>query len=341
MIRDLVRSTPPYLLLALACTPTPDRDAPVEAAEYWAQPPADSVVVGLGQPVDAAARSREEVWVADGGAAAIFSLSPPEGEYVMLGAADREPTEIVQPVKLAVARDIGLAAFDRETERVDLFTFSGEFIRGFSPGFVPAVMGFSRAPLGFTFGVAVGDSGEDRRTVVIRTDLQGNRPDTLLSPDHGPEALRSAVARRGETAMSPSDGGMWVWSREAPETVFDLTPRGTRAITLRPGDRGDIGLLADREREILWLVRPESDGATYMAYDARLAREWTEEPSESPAAADSADAFLGVRTTGEGFRPMVIHDGIVMGTRGLGAGLGMAAYDLRVDRLERPEPGDD
>lgn len=339
MIRHLVRPNVVFSLLALtACTPTPDRSEPVEATRYWAQP--DSVVIGIGQPVDVETGSRDEAWVADFAAAAIFSVNPGEGEYVVLGASDREPTQIVQPVKLAVAPDLGLAAYDGSTKSVDLFTSSGEFIRGFTPGFVPSEMSFSRSPLGFTFGVAVGDSGQDRRSVVIRTDLQGNRPDTLLSPSHGPEALRSSVARRGETAMSPSTSGMWVWSRQAPERVYDVTPDGTQAITLRPEDREGIGLLGDPARDLLWVVRPEVGRVLYAAYDARLARE-LDESEESAAPPDSATAFLGLRTTGTNFQPMEIHDGVVIGVRRVGPGVGMAAYDLHADMLDRPELEDD
>ena len=337
----------PLLALALACSPTPDRSTPVEATEYWAQPHPDSVVIGMGQPVDVKARTRDEVWVADFAAAAIFSLNPSEDEYVVIGAADRPPEQIQHPVKLAVAPDIGLAAYDRESQSVDLFTFSGEYIRGFSPGFRPSVMSFSRGPLGYTFGVAAGDSGQERRSVVIHTDLQGMERDTLLSPSHGPEALRSSIAQRGETAMSPSTSGMWVWSRQAPDRVFDVTPRGTRVITLRPQDREGIGLLADRAQEILWVIRPDSSGADYMAYDARLARPLDESGDESAngaegaAPADSVAAFLGVRTTGLNFQPMEIHDGVAMGFRRLAGGIGMIAYDLHADRFARPEPEGD
>ncbi|MDX1579513.1 MAG: hypothetical protein R3266_13590, partial [Gemmatimonadota bacterium] len=290
---------------------------------------------------------RDEVWVADFVAAAVFSLNPSEDEYVVLGAADREPVQIEQPLRLAVSPDIGLAAYDGITESVDLFTFNGEFLRGFTPGFSPAVMAFSRFPLGYTFGIAAGDSGQDRRPVVIHTDLQGIERDTLLSAFHGPEALRPSIAERGETAMSPSNRGMWVWSKQAPERVYDLSPRGTRTIVLRPEDREEIGLLADRERGILWVVRPGAEEVTYAAYDTRLARELDEavegevSDAEDSIVADSAVTFLGLRTTPRGFRPMEIHDGIVMGVRVVRGGVGMIAYDLHAERFDRPVPEGD
>jgi hypothetical protein len=302
-----------------------------EAREYWVQP--DSVIIGLGQPSDVKALTRDDAWVADLMAGTIFSLSPLEGRYVGIGMADREPTEIETPAKIAVSSEFGLASFDAETGQVDLFTLEGEHIRGFEPGFIPAVMSFSRQPVGLTFGIAEGDSASGRHPVVIRTGLRGEGRDTLLSPEHGPEVLRTAAAEPGETSMSPSVTGMWVYSRAAPDTLFDLAPAGVRRLVVRAEDRSAVGVLADRKLEIVWLVHAEETGGarSYAAYDARLAA-----PGGEPAPADSV-AFLGVRTTPENFRPWVVHDGVIVGVRRIaGGGIALSAYDLNADRFTTP-----
>jgi hypothetical protein len=314
-------------LFLAACGDAPDYTA---AREYWVQP--DSVIIGLGQPGDVKALTRDNAWVADLMSGTIFSLTPPEGRYVGIGMADREPAEVETPAKIAVSAEFGLAAFDAETGQVDLFTLEGEHIRGFEPGFIPAVMSFSRQPVGLTFGIAEGDSASGRHPVVIRTGLRGEGRDTLLSPAHGPEVLRTAAAEPGETSMSPSASGMWVWSRAAPDTVFDLSPGGVRRLLLRAEDTSAVGVLADRELEIVWLVHPEETGGarSYAAYDARLAAPAGEPPPEGSV------AFLGVRTTPENFRPWVVHDGVIVGVRRIaGGGLALSAYELNSDRFGR------
>lgn len=336
--------------LLLACGDTTDYTA---APEYWAQ--SDTVVIGLGHVSDVQALTRDEAWVADLGSGTILSLSPRDDRYLRIGLGDHEPVQVRLPAKLAVSPDIGLAAFDAETGSVDLFTLGGQFIRGFEPGFVPAVMSFSREPLGFTFGVAAADSSAEagaagaadgaaaadsapaRRALVIRTDLRGESVDTLLSPRHGPEALRSSVARPGMTSMSPSRTGMWVWSRQAPQTVFHLSPRGARRLELRDADVTAEGILADPARDMLWTVRTDTTGTTYSAYDTRgvTAAEAAEVAEAADGMVGAAAAFLGTRTTPENFLPREIHDGVVVGiTRSLGSML-VSARDLNVDRFER------
>jgi len=316
-------------LLLAACGDDTDYTA---AREYWAQP--DSVIIGLGQPSDVKALTRDDAWVADLVSGVIYSISPPAGRYVGIGMADREPVEVETPAKIAVDPEFGLASFDAETQLVDLFTLEGEHIRGFEPGFVPAVMSFSRRPVGLTFGIAAGDTASGRHPVVIRTGLRGEERDTLLSPAHGPEALRAATAGPGETSMSPSVEGMWVYSRAAPDTVYDLAPNGVRRLVVRDADRAGVGILADRALGIVWLVHAEEPGVgrAYAAYDARLAA-----PEGTAPPADSA-AFLGVRTTPDNFRPWAVHDGVIVGVRRIpGRGLALSAYDLNADRLARGE----
>jgi hypothetical protein len=50
------------------------RSVPIAATKYWEQP--DSVVIGLGDPSDVKALTRDNVWVADRAATTIFSLTP-------------------------------------------------------------------------------------------------------------------------------------------------------------------------------------------------------------------------------------------------------------------------
>lgn len=315
--------------LLAACGDDTDYTA---AQEYWVQP--DSVIIGLGQPGDVKALSRDEAWVADLMAGVIFTVAPLEGRYVSIGMADREPVEVETPAKIAVDPEFGLASFDAETQRVDLFTLEGEHIRGFEPGFIPAVMSFSRQPVGLTFGIAAGDTVSGRHPVVIRTGMRGEERDTLLSAAHGPEVLRTATAEPGETSMSPSTEGMWVYSRAAPDTVFDLAPGGVRRLVVRPEDRSAVGVLADRALEIVWLVHAEEPGGarSYAAYDARLAA------LEGEAPLEDSDAFLGVRTTPDNFRPWVVHDGVIMGVRRIpGGAIALSAYELNADRFGRGE----
>ena len=320
-------------IAALALAACGDRADYTEAQLFWEQP--DTVIVGLGRVSDVKAQSRDRVWVADRMAATIFGIAPPESSYVSIGAADRPPLEIEFPAKLAVATDIGLAAFDAQTLRVDLFTFSGEFIRGFEPGFVPAVMSFSREPVGLTFAIAAEDSVGGRFPVVIRTDLRGESRDTLLSPSHGPEALRDAPTAAGETSMNPSATGMWVWTKGSPNEAWNLAPRGNRVMGIRDADASAEGVLADREREMLWLVHGDSTGTKYSAYDTRQTIAEDEMGDEALPV-----PYLGTRTTPLNFAPWTIHDGIAIGLRQVRGAPFLTAYDLNADRLQRTGDGE-
>lgn len=329
-------------LAALALAACGDATPTNTATLYWSQP--DTVIIGLGHPSDVKAQSRDRVWVADRQSALILGLAPRDSQYVSIGLGDREPTQVQLPGKLAVAADIGLSAYDIRTGSVDLFTFGGDYIRGFTPGFVPAVMSFSKAPLGYTFGVAAIDSAATRearaaapdsasadsdsvvvrRAVVIRTDLQGGTRDTLLSPAHGPESLRGATAGEGKTLMAPSASGMWVWSELVPDSVYDVTPNGTRRL-YQQLPAPPLGMLSDPEREMLWLVLPDSAGVRLAAFDTRA------QVAETPG------AYLGDRTIEEpSFRPAAIFDGVVMGFRRMrGGGIAMNAYDLHTEAFNR------
>jgi hypothetical protein len=71
-------------LFLAACGDAPDYTA---AREYWVQP--DSVIIGLGQPGDVKALTRDNAWVADLMSGTIFSLTPPEGRYVGIASRRR------------------------------------------------------------------------------------------------------------------------------------------------------------------------------------------------------------------------------------------------------------
>lgn len=309
------------LLAAGACADAPGADESVAAVEYWAQP--DTVVIGLGNPTDVKPLSRDRVFIADRAAAAIFRIDPRDSSYVGIGMGELEPLQVELPLKLAVSRDIGLAAFDGKREAIDLLSLDGDYIRSFEPGFVPAVMAFGAQPVGFTFGIAPTDSAGVRRSVVLRTGLRGEDPDTLLSPRHGPEALRGAVARPGETMMAPSARGMWVWSRVRADSVFEVTSRDeTRAVEIRPEDRSGDVMLFDIPADILWIAHSDSTGSSrYSAYDVRTR------------------SYLGSRTIEEIVRPAAVYDGILMAFRRVKDGIGMIAYDMRLERFDRT-PGD-
>ncbi|MFQ5529540.1 MAG: hypothetical protein ACE5FP_04260 [Gemmatimonadota bacterium] len=292
---------------------------------YWQQP--DSTFVPTLTPTDAKSMSRNSMWAADPRAKAVFRFTPGEGRYVAIGADDREPTQIQVPAKLAVSPELGLSVYDAETKSVDLFTPDGEFVRGFAVEFTPAVMEFSTAPLGYTFAVASSDFDAAPRVLIIRTDVLGVTRDTLLSPDVGPPALRAAEAAPGQTLMASSGNGLWVWSKAAPDTIFEVAPRSSRVIPVRTEDQAAIGMLSDPATDMLWLGHIEDLGGSYSAYDTRTGVD---------------EAFLGVRTTTGQFSPRLVHDGILMGWYlGEQDRPAAVAYDLNADGFERQDLGEE
>ena len=295
--------------------PTPQS---VAAESYWAQP--DTLLVAIGAPTDSKSISRASMWVADPEAEAVYMVAPGEGRYLALGAGDMEPTQIHVPAKLAISPELGLSVYDLETQSVDMFTTGGTFIRGFDIEFIPAVMEYTSAPIGYVFAIASMDYDDTPRVVVIQTDALGGARDTLLSPDVGPAALRGASAARGETLITKSSGGLWVWSKAVPDSVYEVASRSARVIPVRLEDRTAVGLLSDPNRDMLWFAHVQEAGASYSAYDTR---------------SDVASPFLGTRTTPGGFSPRLVYDGILMGwTRGQYT-LVAAAYDLKADELEQ------
>lgn len=285
---------------------------------YWAQP--DTLLVPIVAPTDAKSMSRESMWVADPQSGAVYSFAPGENRYVAMGAGEREPTQIRVPAKLAVSPELGLSVYDGETKSVDLFATDGTFIRGFEVEFTPAVMEFTDAPIGYVFAIASSEYEGQSRVVIIQTDALGGARDTLLSPDVGPVALRGALTTPGETLITASRKGLWVWSKVAPDSVFEVAARSARVVPIRVEDHDAVGLLSDPTRDMLWFVHVTDEGSSYSAYDTR---------------ADAEAPFLGTRTTPGGFSPRLVFDGILMGwTRGLITFVA-ASYELNADELRR------
>jgi len=286
------------------------------AQPFWAQP--DTLFVPVAAPSDAKSISRESMWVTDPQAGAVFIFAPGEDRYVSVGAGDREPSQILVPAKLAISPELGVSVYDGETQSVDLYTMGGEFIRGFGIEFTPSVMEFTSAPIGYIFAIVSSEYEGQPRVVIIQTDAMGGARDTLLSPDVGPEELRTALAAQGETLIAASDQGLWVWSKGSPEFVYEVAARSARVIPVRAEVSGAVGLMSDPTRDMLWFAHVDEEGSTYSAYTTQ---------------ADAEITFLGTRTAPGGFSPRLVFDGILMGwTRGQRTGVA-AAFDLNADEL--------
>ena len=306
-----------FAAVLVGCVDAGPEESWTEARSFWCQ--SDTICVPVSRPTDSKAIDRSSMWVADPYSKAVFIFSPGQGTYRAIGADDREPLQIQVPAKLALSPEYGVAVFDAQTGSVDLFTPTGEFIRGFELGFTPSVMEFSTGPVGYTFATTE-NSLEGSRILIIRTDLSGGGRDTLLSADTGPEELRTALP--AQALIAPSEQGMWVWSKSTPGTVFEVAPQSSRTIEIRPEDHSAIGLFSDPARDILWLAHVVEGSGTYAAYDTRPG-------IESP--------FLGTRTTTGAFTPRVIHDGIVMGWLPGRRGILAGAFDLNADHFDRQE----
>ena len=293
-----------------------------DAELRFAQP--DSSPLRSFSPNDLKAESPDAAWIADPLIGAVLRFEPPRNDYRQMGFRDEPPGEVDRPVKLAVEKSIGLFTFDVGSEQVHLFTPEGEHIRAFEPGFVPARLEIARDPIGLVFGRIDNRDPELPRLIVLRTDTRGVSPDTLLHPDsHGPPSLWKAIASTGELSLDGSESGLWAWAEAAPDTVFDITDRpGARKRVLRPQDRQSMGILADLDRHILWVVRPgETPGELrFAAYD-----------TSEPGTVSPDRAFLGERVIRSDFVPLDAVDGTIMGfRRSTPRHLLLASYDMRV-----------
>lgn len=296
-----------------------------EAIQLWVE--ADSTPLPTSQTSDIEAESRTAVWLADRITGGVFRVDPTRLSYRMMGSGYTPPEEIVRPWRVAFSPDYGLFVFDLSTFRVDQFTPDGTPVQGFEPGFVPSRMDVVGGPIALQFAVV--ESGRPDsipRLMVIRTDLKGTNPDTVLSVGtHGPEALWNAAAEPGYLALDAGSRGLWTWARVAADTVFEITADSDgRKRLLRQQDQDPIGVLVDSERQILWIVsHDEGNRRRYAAYDIR-----------TPGLVRPEDSFLGERTT-TGFDPRLAIDGVIVGrVASVRSGFKLAAYDMLVP-LER------
>jgi hypothetical protein len=293
-----------------------------EAELRFAQP--DSSPLRSFSPNDLKAESPDAAWIADPGIGAVFRFEPPRDDYRQMGFRDEPPGEVDRPAKLAVEKTLGLFTFDLGSGQVHQFTPDGEPIRAFETGFVPARFEIARSPIGLVFGRIDNRDPQQPRLIVVRTDTRGASPDTLLQPDsHGPPSLWMAIASSGELSLDGSESGLWAWAEAVPDTVFDITDRpDARKRVLRPQDRDSMGILADLDRHILWVVRAGGTPGElrFAAYDTR-----------EPGTVGPDRAFLGERVTYSDFVPWDAIDGTIMGFRRPTPGRFMlVSYDMRV-----------
>jgi hypothetical protein len=298
----------------------------IEAVELWAHP--DTLGIEVYAPLDFKAASRDVVWAIDGVARGIMRYRPSVGEYGVFGFLDQPPAEVASPARLAIAENTGVFVFDDSTGMVDLYSPGGQHLRGFDPGTRPSIFEVSRRPLLLTYGARTFANDSIPTLTVIQTDFLGQNADTLLSPDVGPETLRDAPAVRGRLVSTPAVGGLWIFSRTATDTVFELTGVGPeRRLVLPEADTLRAGILADLQQEILWIVSPRPEGGLeYEAYD--LSTEAVD------GIINGAQAYLGVRTTPPPFTGQVAFDGSVSGWwRGERSVYSPRGFDMRIDEL--------
>lgn len=301
-------------------------EADIEAVQLWAHP--DTLGIEVYAPLDFKAASREVAWAIDGVARGVMRYRPSVGEYGVFGFLDQPPAEVVSPARLAIAENTGIFVFDDSTGRVDLYTPGGQHLRSFDPGTRPSIFEVSRRPLRLTYGTRTFVDDSIPTLTVIQTGFLGEDADTLLSPDVGPETLRNAPAVRGRLVSTPAFGGLWVFSRTATDTVFELAAVGPqRKLALPEADTLRAGILADLQQEILWVVSPLPEGGLeYEAYDLSV--------EAVNGIIDGARAYLGARTTPLSFTGQVAFDGSVSGWwRGERGFYSPRGFDMRIEEL--------
>ena len=317
------------LLLVAACEPAyevPPEGPDEEAVEIWSHP--DSVGIEIYAPMDLKAESRDVAWGLDRVADAIMRFEPAAGQFGVFGFLSSEPSQVADPIRLAVSESAGIIAYDDSSRSVDLFTFGGQHVRGFEPGFRPSILEVARRPLRLTFGIVSVSEDSVPRMTVIQTDFLGENPDTLLGPGSGPESLRTVTARRGLLSATPSESGLWLYSAEVPDTVFEVSALGPgRKLVLPESDARRVGVLSDRDEQVLWVVTPRAEGGLdYEAFDLSA--------TEVGEQVEAAPRYLGARVTPVGFAVQVAVEGAVIGwwnTRG--SKVVPRAYDMRLEEL--------
>jgi hypothetical protein len=315
------------VLLATACTAETDSGPVVdgdEAVEIWAY--ADTVGVRVYTPLDLKSAGRDVAWGVDGISGTVIRYEASEGTSGVIGLRDSPPAQIVKPARLAVGEVEGIFVYDDSTGMVDLYSPGGQHLRGFDPGLRPSILEISHRPLRLTYGVRTFGTDSIPTLSVIQTDFRGASPDTLLSPDAGPESLRDAPAVRTQLVSTPATGGLWIFAAAISDTVFEVAGSGSsRKLVLPEADTLRSGILADLQQEILWVAVPRPEGGLYYeAYDI----------SGDADTIDGAQVYLGVRTTPEFFIPTSAYDGTVTGWwRSPNAVHAPRAYDMRIDAL--------
>lgn len=296
------------------------------AVELWTHP--DTVGIEIFAPVELKAASRDVAWGIDRIAAAIMRFEPRAGEFGVFGFLGAEPTEVAAPMRLAVTRTAGVVAYDDSTGMVDFYTPGGQHVRGFDPGIRPAILEVARSPLRLTFGSTAVSEDSVPRLVVIQTDFLGENRDTLLTADVGPETLRGITARAGNLTAAPSESGLWLYAREVPDTVFEVAGSGPgRKMVLPEADTMRVGVIADLDEQILWLLarRPEG-GLDYEAFDVSS--------TGAGEVIEGGQRYLGARTTPQGFVGKVAAEGAIIGWWNARSTLVVPrAYDMRLADL--------
>jgi hypothetical protein len=293
----------------------PDGD---EAVEMWVHP--ETLSPAVRRPVDFKAESRDVAWGLGAGASSVLRYEPSRGESGTFGLGE--------PARLAVAENAGVFVFDDSTGMLDLFSPSGQHLRGFDPGLRPSILEVALRPLGLTFGVLTVTDDTIPTLTVVQTDFRGLGADTLLSAGVGPESLRGAAAVGGELVAAPALSGLWVFAKAMSDTVFEVSGAGSsRKLVLPETDPFRAGVLADLQQEILWIVAPRPTGGLgYEAYDISGAGD--------DGIIDGAAAYLGFRTTPPSFLAKAAFDGSVSGWwRGERGVFVPKGYDMRIEDL--------
>jgi hypothetical protein len=302
-----------------------DGAAAEEAVEIWTHP--DTVGIEIRAPIEMKSSSRSVVWGLDQIARAVMRFEPSAGDFGVFGLGELPPVEVRNPARMAVTENSGIFVYDATTRMVDLYTPGGQFLRGFDPGYPVSILEASSRPMVLTLGTTTGE-GDEARLTVIQTDYRGQDPDTLLSRDKGPEPLRQVVAVGGRLAAAPSLGGLWLFSADVPDTVFEVTAAEVaRRLVLPESDSRRVGLLADIQQQVLWVVaqRPRG-GLYYEAFDVSS--------SGDEGIIAGVDAYLGTRTTPLGFTASIAYDGVIQGWLATQRGVQTPqAYDMRMDAL--------
>ncbi|MEN8145813.1 MAG: hypothetical protein ABFS14_12790 [Gemmatimonadota bacterium] len=294
--------------------------ASLPAVELYAQEALSSLPF---RPVDVKAVSHDVMWLADEANRVVMRLDTPSDRYEMFGLKDDPPVEVVNPARIAVRPDIGVMTYDLDSGRLELFTPGGNHLRTSQVNFKPSFMDFVDAPIGLVFAAAEANDEGGANLLILRSNVPVTGLDTLLSASHGPEVLRGASLNTSKTSVVASERGVWVWSDVRPDTLYEITGQaGERRLEIQSDDWQPAGVLADKQRGIVWMVTADTSGIRYSAYDV------------SGQGLLTGDRYLGRRTTRPGFTPQATFDGAVLGWKhSPQIPFLAAAYDMLVDEL--------